>query len=316
MEDGSDAAVLIAAPHGVSHIGFIAFDVKNHVLVIEPEDQPYGVTATLPRVRVNPEEPVDTTLSRCLNEKVGWWTTSAFPISKVWVTENSTTFYYTGMIKDNNEPPEGKQPRSHWYPLDVARSKFQTSKNRTTRNRDFAALEMASKIERSLYRRILLMIRELHRKEFGRLRAAPWMHQNGYIKPPGRWTCSIVPSVVMRANNGAFTDGDQMNRLRETLHIIQHHDPFETLGNHQPFGWTDSLFDSPEQLADKFLERFRDLCFIGWGSDPEYEQRFDQMLELTAPNGVFYPIVGENDHVMTAWAVSDCWLRPPPHAAL
>jgi len=39
------------------------------------------------------------------------------------------------------------------------------------------------------------------------------------------------------------------------------------------------------------------------------------MLELTAPNGVFYPIVGERDHVVTAYAASDCWFRPPPLAA-
>ncbi len=315
MHDDLDAAVVAAATQGVSHIGLIACDVKNHVLVIEPEDQPYGVTATLPRVRVNPDESAEITLRRCLKEKVGWGTTSAFPISKVWVTENSSTFFFTGMIKDNNEPPEGKLPRSHWYPLDIARSKIQTSKNRTTRNRDLAALEMASKIERSLFRRILLMIRELHRKGFGRLRASPWMHQNGYITPPGNWTCSIVPSVVMRADSGAFTDDVQMNRLRETLHIIQHHDPFQTSGSHRPFGWTDALFDSPEQLADKFLERFRDLCFIGWGSDPEYEQWYEQMIELTAPNGVYYPIGCEPDHVVSAYAASDCWLRPPPLAA-
>ncbi len=308
-----DMEVLASAPEGVSHIGFIAFDFRNHVL--EPEEQPYGVTATLPRVRVKPEASAAMTLNRCLKEKVGWWTTSAFPVRTVWVTENSSTFYFTGMITDNDEAPEGKLPRFSWYPLDVARSKIQTSKNRTTRNRDLAVLEMASRVERSLYRRILLMVRELHRKGYGRMRAAPWMHQNGYIKPPGHWTCSIVPSVVMRADNGAFTDGDQMNRFRETLQITQHHDPFETLGNHHPFHWTDALFDSPEQLADKFFQRFRDLYFIGGGSDPEYKQWYDQMLELTAPNGVFYPIIGEQDHVVTAYAASDCWFRPPSLAA-
>jgi len=248
-----EMAVLASATEGVSHIGFIAFDVRNHVLVIEPEDEPYGVTATLPRVGVKPDESAAMTLNRCLKEKVGWWTTSAFPIHNIWVTENSSTYYFTGMIKDNDELPEGKLPRSSWHPLDVVRSKIKTSKNRTTRNRDLAALEMASRIERSLFRRILLMLRLLHRRGFARLQAAPWLHQNGYIKPPGRWTCSIVTSVVMRADNGAFTDGDQMNRLRETLQITQHHDPFETLGSHHPFHWTDALFDSPEQLADKFF---------------------------------------------------------------
>jgi hypothetical protein len=171
---------------------------------------------------------------------------------------------------------------------------------------------MAGRVERSLYRRILLMVKELHRRGFGRLRAAPWSHQNGYIKYPGRWTCSVVPSVVMDPENGAMTDGVQMNRLREALRFTQHHDPFETLPSHLPFGWTDALFDTPGELADKFLQRFRDLCFIGWGSDPEYERWYDQMLELTAPNGVFYPVVGENEYVEGVLMVSDCRLRPPP----
>jgi hypothetical protein len=313
--DDVEAAVLASAPEGVSHIGFVAFDVRNHVLILQPEDHAYGVSATLPRVRVKPDESAATTLDRCQKEKVGWWTTSAFPLRTVWVTENSSTFYVTGLIKDNDEPAEGELPQSSWCPLGVARSKIQSSKNRTTRNRDLAVLETASRIERSLYRRILLMVKELHRRGFGRLRAAPYMHQNGYLKPPGRWTCSIVPSVVMRADNGAFTDGDRLNRLRETLHIIQHYDPFDTVGSHQPFGWTDALFDSPSELADKFFARYRDLCFIGWGSDPEYERWYDQMLELSAPNGVFFPIGWSNEYVETAYAASDCRFRPPPLAA-
>ncbi len=312
MNEDAVEAVLASAPEGVSHLGFIAFDVRDHVLVLDPEDKPYGVISTLPRVRVKPDESAAMTLSRCLKEKVGWRTTSTFPIHNVWITENSSTFFFTGMIKDNDEPPEGTPPRSSWCPLDVARSKINSSKNQTTRKRDIAALDVASRVERSLFRRILLMLRHLHRKGFARLRAAPWMHQNGYLKSPGNWSCSIVPSIVMDADNGALTDGHRMNQLRETLKVIQHHDPFETSGNHHPFGWTDALFDTPERLADKFFERFRDLCFIGWGADPEYEQWYDQMLELTAPNGVFYPFVGENDHVVTAWAASDCWLRPPP----
>src|SRR4051794_22195206 len=112
--DDVEAAVLASAPAGVTHIGFVAFDVRNQVLVLQPEDHAYGVSATLPRVRVKPDESPATTLARCQNEKIGWCTTSAFPLRTVWVTENSSTFYLTGMIKDNDEPAEGELPRSSW----------------------------------------------------------------------------------------------------------------------------------------------------------------------------------------------------------
>jgi hypothetical protein len=315
FNDDVEAAILATASEGVSHIGFIAFDVRNHVLVCEPEDQPFGVTATLPRVRVKPGETPAMTLRRCLKEKVGYGTTGAFPIPSSWVTENSTTFYFTGMVHHGSDPPDGEVPKATWLPQEAALTKLRGSKNPVSRNRDLAALVSSVRVERSLFRRILLMVRSLHRMGFGRLRAAPWMHQNGYIKPPGRWSCSVVPLLVMSDTNGALTDGDRMNRLREALGVRSHHDPFETLGHHRAFGWDDALFDTPERLAEKFFERFRDLCFIGWGSDPEYEEWLETTLGMTAPNGVFYPVVGEDDHVVAAYALDDCWLRPPPLAA-
>src|SRR5438067_1852330 len=125
--DDVEAAVLASVPEGVTHIGFVAFDLRNQVLVLQPKEHVYGVSATLPRVRVKPDEPPAMTLDRCLNEKLGWGTTSAFPLHTVWVTENSSSFYLTGMIKDNDEPAQGEPPPSSWCSLDVARSILQKS---------------------------------------------------------------------------------------------------------------------------------------------------------------------------------------------
>ena len=310
--DDVAAAVLASAPEGVSHLGFIAFDIRDHVLVLEPENHPVGVTATLPRVWVQSGDSPLTVFRRCLKEKVGRRATSAFPSRLVWVTENSSTFYFTGLVRDADELSEDLGIRRSWLPLEVARSKIDASHNRQTRNRDRAALIVAAPVQRSLLRRILLMVRELHGMGFGRLRAAPWMYQNGYMTPPGNWTCFVVPAIVVSTENGAMTDGERLDQLRKTLRIIQHHDPFETPGDHQPFKWTDALFDTPAQLAEKFFERFRDLCFVGWDSDPKYGQWYDQMLEATAPNGVFYPVVGDNNRVATAYTVDECWLESPP----
>jgi hypothetical protein len=308
------SAILASAPEGVSHLGFVAFDFREQVLVNEPEDQPFGVTATLPRVRVLPGESPVAAIGRCLDRKVGRRALSAFPIRPVWVTENSATFCFTGMVADPDERSEARTVRGSWLPLEEARSRISASSNGATRNRDFAVLVAARQVQRSLFRRILLTIRELHRMGFGRLRAAPWMHQNGYIKPPGRWSCSVVPSLVMSDTNGALTDGDRMNRMREALGVTSHHDPFETLGHHRAFGWDDALFDTPERLAEKFFERFRDLCFIGWGCDPVYERWYDEMLEATAPNGVFYPLAQNNDHVRSAFTAREDRLPAPPAA--
>ncbi len=310
--DDVAAAVLDSAPEGVSHMGFIAFDVRDRVLVIEREDHPSGVTATLPRAWVQPGDSAVDVFCRCLREKVGLEATSAFPSPLVWVTENSSTFYFTGLVRDGDELPIPRGIRRSWLPLEAARARINASPNRRTRNRDRAALEVAVPVDRSLPRRVLRMVRELHRMGFGHLRAAPYMYQNGYIAPPGNWSCSVVPAIVMNSENGAISDGERLNQLRETLGITQHHDPFETRGNHRPFEWMDALFDTPAQLAKKFLSRFRDLCFIGWGGDPAYAQWYDQMLDATAPNGVFYPVHGENDRVATAYTAEDPWLPAPP----
>jgi hypothetical protein len=54
------------------------------------------------------------------------------------------------------------------------------------------------------------------------------------------------------------------------------------------FGWTDAVSDSPEELADKFIQRFDDLSKASKGKDPAYVIWYTRMLEETAPDGVVY----------------------------
>jgi hypothetical protein len=54
----------------------------------------------------------------------------------------------------------------------------------------------------------------------------------------------------------------------------------------QPFGWTDAVFDSPRELARKFVRERREIAFAGWGPDAEYVEWFWRLLELTGPNGL------------------------------
>jgi len=147
---------------------------------------------------------------------------------------------------------------------------------------------------------------------FGRLRAATWMHQNGYIEPPGRWSCAIVPTVVLRDDHGAMADDTRINELRAALDVIQHHDPWVSLGGQPPFGWSGMSFESPNVVAEQFLSRFRELCFIGWGKDVAYQRWYDEMLATTSPYGVFFPIVNEHEYVVAAYTGEEGLRLPAP----
>jgi hypothetical protein len=229
----------------------------------------------------------------------------------VFVTENSTTAYLVGMAMTGAVPPRNTPQDARWLSPDEAARLLKTSQNATSRNRDLAVLAAAATVNPSPVRRVLLMIRELHRRGFGRLRAATWCHQNGYIDPC-RWQCAVVPAAAVCRRNPAMTEGDTLTRLRETLGITSHHDTFESLATQTPFGWKDAAFDGPAQLADKFFARFRDLCFIGWGTDPLYEGWFDMMLDRTGPHGGFYPVMDSPDHIVGVYTPTDVIIPAPP----
>jgi hypothetical protein len=305
-------AVDAAAPSDTSHVGAVLSDVRGNVLVLQPQEPKVGVTATLARWKRERCEPTSSVLKQCLAERVGIEVAGVYPLNRVWVTDNSSTFYFVGMVRSPEVMPAARNPEARWFDRDEAARVLQVSKNPTSRNRDLAVLGDSTGVMPSPFRRVLLVVSALHGMGFGRLRAAPWMHQNGYIDPPGRWSCSIVPTVVLDARHGALSDGDRMNELRTALGVTQHYDPWETLGLQPPFGWADLCFESPRSVAERFLAKFRDLCFMGWGSDEAYHRWFEEMLTATAPHGVFYPVVNQYEYVVAAYTRSDELRLPPP----
>lgn len=306
-------AIDATAPSDTSHVGVVLSDMRGNLLVLQPQEPKNGVMATLPRWKRDRGEPTSCALKQCLAEKVGIEVASVYPLNQVWVTDNSSTFYFVGMVRSPNVMSEARNPEASWFDRGAAVRVLQASKNPTTRNRDLAVLSASTSVMPSPFRRVFLVVSELHRMGFGRLRAAPWMHQNGYIEPPGRWSCSIVPTIVLDAGHGALLDGDRMNELRTALDVAQHYDPWETLGLQPPFGWVDLCFESPKSVAERFLATFRDLCFMGWGPDDSYHCWFEEMLSATAPHGVFYPVVNQPDYVIAAYTQSyELRLRPPP----
>jgi hypothetical protein len=305
-------AIDAVAPSDTSHVGVVVSDVRGNVLVLQPQQPKFGVTATLPRWKRDHREPSSGVLKRCLAERVGIEVAGVYPLNRVWVTENSSAFYFVVMVRSPEVMPAPRNPEARWLDREEAASVLQGSKNPTSRNRDLAVLSASTGVMPSPFRRVLLVVSELHGMGFGRLRAAPWMHQNGYIEPPGRWSCSIVPTVVMDARHGALSDGDRMNELRTALGVTQHYDPWESLGLQPPFGWADLCFESPRLVAERFLASLRDLCFIGWGTDEAYLRWFEKMLSATAPHGVFYPVVNQYEYVVAAYTGPDEMRLPPP----
>ena len=307
-------AIDTVVPDGVTHIGMVLHDVRGNIVIRQSNQPKYGVSASIPRWKREGTEPA-VALKSCVAEHIGLQAASVYPLPQVWVTDNSSTFYFVGVTRNPDAEPALSSSEAKWCDKEEAFRVIAASKNATSRNRDLAVLESSANVVPSSFRRILLVLSELHQMGFGRLRASTWMYQNGYIEPPGRWSCAIVPSVVMKDDHGAMTDGERENELRSALEVIQHHDPWMSTGGQPPFGWSGMCFAPPRVVAEQFLSKFRDLCFIGWGQDPAYQRWYDEMLSATAPYGVFYPIVSETEYVMAAYTgVENLRLPPPPIA--
>jgi hypothetical protein len=88
------------------------------------------------------------------------------------------------------------------------------------------------------------------------------------------WQCSITHIGNISRHNGAmiaefYTDA-----------------AFYTSGQEDKyFGWEDAARDTVDKLADKFIERFPDICAKGKGADPRYAAWYRDMLSATEPNG-------------------------------
>jgi hypothetical protein len=82
-----------------------------------------------------------------------------------------------------------------------------------------------------------------------------------------------------------------------------------------PFGWKDVAFDTPLELAKKFIRERREIACLGWGPDAAYVQWFQEALNATKPNGL-YSAFGEDKELFgrlyTLMARVDSVPLPPP----
>ena len=141
---------------------------------------------------------------------------------------------------------------------------------------DHAALEIeiepAMNYIYAACRHLLEMVQVLHRQGYERLRIYPGMAPSG-----GYWRCEFLPSEMTIPDLPRRDNESQVETARYTSGQEKNY-----------FGWTDAGSDSPEELADKFIERFDDLSKASKGKDPTYVTWYARMLEETAPDGVVY----------------------------
>src|SRR5689334_18429461 len=97
---GREADIDRAVPSGVTHIGLVATAINGDLLVTEPRGHPYDVSATFSKIKIVGDERPSTALARCIGEQVGHEPTAIYPIPTVWVSANSTGYYFAGLLGD------------------------------------------------------------------------------------------------------------------------------------------------------------------------------------------------------------------------
>jgi hypothetical protein len=112
---------------------------------------------------------------------------------------------------------------------------------------------------------ILLMVHELHKLGYQRLRIAPGMSSSGM-----HWRCSVTHVGNISTSHGAIL----CEFDREAAH-------YTTGQGNEYFGWEDSRKDTARQLAAKFIDRFPTIAGLGQGVDWQYVGWFVQMLGLS-----------------------------------
>ncbi|MCM2371086.1 hypothetical protein [Aporhodopirellula aestuarii] len=300
-------AINSVVPNGVTHLGFVVTNTLGQYLVTEPNGHPYGVTATFNKVKVKIDERPSQTVERCLRDQVGQSVVGVFPIPIVWSTSNSNGFYLAGMMKNEGQPVPHQGNRAAWLDFQDAESLISESGNLESRRRDLGLLAAASEMCLSPYRRILLMVRELHQLGFQRLRAPAYEY-------PLAWRCPIVPAYwTLRSHGGMYDEPN--SQMEHWFGIKSGQHVYSSASGQFPFGWNDAAFSTPTELAIRFVRERREIACAGWGPDPEYARWLEVALAATAPNGLFHSFAEfekPTDYLYTDMARVDRVPLPPP----
>jgi hypothetical protein len=115
---------------------------------------------------------------------------------------------------------------------------------------------------------LLLMVAELHRLGYQRLRIVPGVAPSGLY-----WRCTLASAAHFSDQHGA--------RIASQGPVAR----YSTGQARAYFDWPDAADDTPEQLARKFLARFPEIAAQSQGADAAYAEWYAEMLRLTEPDG-------------------------------
>lgn len=143
--------------------------------------------------------------------------------------------------------------------------------------------------------RVLLMVHELHKLGYQRLRIVPGMSPSGM-----HWRCAITPTSNVLSTHGAMP----VNYSKMVN--------YSSADKNVYFGWKDAKYDTARELAVKFIERFPEVTHEGLGRDWVYTGWYVEMLGL-AERGIF-PIAYSDLDDDPGWlnTTKGCRLLPMP----
>jgi hypothetical protein len=128
------------------------------------------------------------------------------------------------------------------------------------------------------YRKVLVMVLELHMRGFQQLRIEP------AISPSGtHWRCAVAPARLFSERHGA--------RLAEEGWESSLVARYTTGQGERFFDWRDVRpTTTPSGLANRFVARFHEIAEAGRGSDWAYTGWYVEMLHLTYPDLLPYAL--------------------------
>lgn len=135
------------------------------------------------------------------------------------------------------------------------------------------------------YRKVLLLVSELHVRGYQRVRIAPGMSPSGCS-----WRCSVAPVTNISDRNGA--------RLVDLEGLVAH---YSSGSEARYFDWSHCQHSTPSQLATRFVECFPAIVASGCGRDWMYVGWYQEMLSITYPDllPVAYDSDGPTDRLTT-----------------
>ena len=125
-------------------------------------------------------------------------------------------------------------------------------------------------LDATIYRKLLLIVRELHLMGYELIRICPCMSPSGL-----HWRCTVDSADRFSKINGAIIDNGSDEPASYTSGWEENY-----------FGWEDIKDTTPKALANMFIERFPEIANRGRGSDSAYIEWYRKMLDLTHPNSL------------------------------